>query len=177
MRRADRIQLLLLLSLFVAPALAAWFAHQVWQPSVSASYGELLPPTVPQFAGITDGNGHSANLLTLQGRWVLLTVVKGECGAPCRVHLDLARQVRLAQGRDRERVVQALLQADAVAPADVAGLFCYRVPGAALDAWPDTVRTYLVDPRGRVMLRFPVAADGQRMLSDLRRLLKASRIG
>jgi hypothetical protein len=34
-----------------------------------------------------------------------------------------------------------------------------------------------VDPNGNVMLRWPAAADGPRMIKDLDRLLRASQIG
>lgn len=175
MHRPDRIKLLLLMSLFAAPALAAWVVHQVWQAPAASIYGELLPPTMPRFIGMTDAAGQPADLASLQGRWVLLTVVNGDCGPDCRRQLHLARQVRIAQGREQGRVVQALVQADSVTPVDLA--LTYHVPSAALADWPDPVRTYVVDPLGRVMLRFPVAAEGKGMLRDLRQLLKASKIG
>jgi hypothetical protein len=41
----------------------------------------------------------------------------------------------------------------------------------------DRAHIYLIDPRGNVMMRFPAAADGKRMLRDLGRLLRASQIG
>jgi hypothetical protein len=175
MHRADRIKLLLLISLFVAPALAAWVVHQVWHPAAAASYGELLQPATPRFIGMTDAAGHPADLAVLHGRWVLLTVVNGDCGSDCRQQIHLARQVRVAQGREQARLVQALIQADGVTPVDLT--HTYRVPRAALVNWPEPVRTYVVDPLGRVMLRFPVAAEGKGMLRDLRQLLKASKIG
>ena len=177
MRRADRIKLLLLMSLFAAPALAAWVVHQVWQPGTGNNYGELLQPSVPRLAGMTDVAGRPADLAALKGRWVLLTVVKGECGPACRRQLHLGRQVLIAQGRERERVVQALIQSEEAALAEQPDLYRYRVPGEVLAAWPDPVRSYIVDPLGRVMLRFPVAAEGKGMLRDLRQLLKASQIG
>jgi hypothetical protein len=175
MRRTDRIKLLLLMSLFAAPALAAWIAHQVWTPAMAASYGELLQPSVPALAGMTDTAGRPADLAALHGRWVLLTVANGACGPACRVEVDLARRVRLAQGREQARVAQVLIQASA--PVIRPGLLNDRMPDAALAAWPDPVRTYLVDPLGRVMLRFPATPEGNGMLRDLRQLLKASKIG
>jgi len=36
---------------------------------------------------------------------------------------------------------------------------------------------YLIDPLGNLMLRFPRDPDPSRMVKDLQRLLKASRIG
>lgn len=177
MFRGDRIKLLLLASLFAAPALAALFVHQIWTPTPATSYGELLQPAVPQLDGLRDSVGQPADLAALHGRWILLTVVNGECGAACKAELDLARRVRLAQGREQGRVIQALIQSGAVMPDARPDLFRYRVPEAALAHWPDPLRTYVVDPLGRVMLRFPVAVEGQGMLRDLRQLLKASKIG
>lgn len=177
MFRVDRIKLLLLMSLFAAPALAAWLAHQVWTPTLVPSYGELLQPAVPRLDGLRDSAGQPADLAALNGRWILLTVVNGECGAACAAQLDLARRVRLAQGREQGRVIQALIQSGTGMPDALPDLFHYRLPEAALAHWPDPLRTYVVDPLGRVMLRFPVAADGQGMLRDLRQLLKASKIG
>ena len=175
MPRLDRIKLLLLMSLFAAPALAAWVVHQVWPAPATSIYGELLPPAMLGFSGITDAAGQPADLAALRGRWVLLTVANGDCGSVCRRQLHLARQVRIAQGRERERVVQALIQTEGAAPADLA--FTYRVSAGALADWPEPARTYVVDPLGRVMLRFPVAGEGRGMLRDLRQLLKASKIG
>ncbi len=175
MHRPDRIKLLLLMSLFAAPALAAWVVHQVWPAPAASVYGELLPPATPRFVGMIDAAGQPADLAALRGRWVLLTVAHGECGPDCRRQLHLARQVRIAQGREQARVAQALIQTDGAAPVDLAR--AYRVSRAALAAWPEPVRTYVVDPLGRVMLRFPVAAEGEGMLRDLRQLLKASKIG
>ncbi len=44
---------------------------------------------------------------------------------------------------------------------------------------PESVRDhiYVVDPLGNLMLRFPRDADPRRMMKDLSRLLKASRVG
>ncbi len=175
MHRPDRIKLVLLMSLFAAPALAAWVVHQVWPAPAASIYGELLPPAMPRFSGITDAAGQPADLAALRGRWVLLTVANGDCGFECRRQLHLARQVRIAQGREQRRVAQALIQTADAAPVDLA--LTYRVPRAALADWPEPARTYVVDPLGRVMLRFPVAAEGKGMLRDLRQLLKASKIG
>ena len=50
-----------------------------------------------------------------------------------------------------------------------------------LKAFPATVSArdhiYLIDPLGNLMMRFPKDADPARMVKDLKRLLKISRIG
>jgi len=177
--RVDRIKLVLVMALFAAPALAAWIARDVWQPATITSYGELLEPREPSIAGLVDAAGVPSSLAELSGHWVLLTVVGGDCEEACRHQIYLSRQVRIAQGPEQGRVVRALLRPIANANAEEPDLHRYSAPAEALAAWPGagSVRTYVMDPRGRVMLRFPADPDGKGMLRDLRQLLKASKIG
>lgn len=169
MLRADRLKLLLLMGLFAAPGLAAWVVRDNWRPSATASHGELLEPFAPPLAGAD----------ALRGRWVLLTVIGRECDAACRHQLYLSRQARIAQGRERERVERALLQPSGAVPIDELGLRRIVAPDAGLPSLPagGGTRTYVMDPLGRVMLRFPAEPDGKGMILDLGRLLKASAIG
>ncbi len=187
MARADRIKLLLLMALFAAPALAAWIARDVWRPSGMNNYGELVEPRAPRIAGLVDIAGSPADLGALRGHWVLLTVVGGDCDEACRKQIHLGRQVRIAQGREQGRVVRAVVGVSARPMlglfggpiADEPDLKIYAAPGAALSAWTGggPARTYVMDPLGRVMLRFPADPEGKGMVRDLRQLLKASKIG
>lgn len=178
MGRADRSKLLLLLALFAAPAMAAWLAHHVWQPAAGHSYGELLEPQVPTLPGLADLAGRSADLGELRGRWVLLTVVHGACAADCQALVRLSRQARLALGRDQGRVARALLGTGGALP-EGPDLRVLTVPAAALGRLHPlpAPALYVLDPLGRVMLRFPSQPDGKAVIGDLRRLLKASHIG
>jgi hypothetical protein len=79
------------------------------------------------------------------------------------------------------------LLADTAAPDPVLlreheGLKVARSPGRAfLEELPSSGNPagyiFVIDPQGSLMLRFPGDPDGRRMLKDLARLLKASRIG
>lgn len=177
MPRADRVKLLLLLGFFAMPAMAAWLTQLFWRPATTANYGELMQPEVPRLPGLTDAAGIPADLATLRGRWILLTVAKADCDAACRGQLDLSRRVRLAQGRDQSRIVQVLLQSAPVRIQPPSGLQSYQVPHGSLAHWPGSARTYLIDPMGRLMMRFPESSDGRAMARDLRQLLKASGAG
>lgn len=179
MPRADRIKLVLLMGLFAAPGFAAWLAHDHWRPTATASYGELLEPFEPRMAVEGGVVRPLAGLDVLRGRWVLLTVAGEACDPACQRQVYLTRQVRLAQGREQTRVERVLVQPlGAGAPADP-GLRHFTVPGEVLATLPGaaSVRTFVVDPLGRVMLRFPADPDGKGMIRDLARLLKASGIG
>jgi hypothetical protein len=176
---SNRLKLILIMALFATPIVAAWIAHAVWHPGKAESYGELLEPRVPTLAGLVDDHGQPASLEALHGKWVLVTVVKGECGADCRHNLYLARQTRTAQGRDEERVERVLIADRGLTLPEDADLHRYQAKPEALDALPtgNGVRTYVFDPLGRTVLRFPERPEGKGMIRDLHLLLKASKLG
>jgi len=97
------------------------------------------------------------------------------------------RQARLAVGKDAERIERVWLLDDAAAPDSALlreheGLKVARVaPSTLLAEFPSRGKLveyiYVVDPLGSLMLRFPGDPDARRMLRDLVRLLKVSRIG
>jgi cytochrome oxidase Cu insertion factor (SCO1/SenC/PrrC family) len=179
MRPIDRFQPLLIMMLFAAPALAAWITHATWHPTQVASYGELLDPVPPDLAGLTDARDRPASLAALHGRWVLVTVIAGTCDAVCVNNLYLARQAWLAQGRDQDRLVQASIDDGTGTPGDNPELLRYALPAAQLVALTGNVsaRTYVLDPLGRTVLRFPAHPAGKGMIRDLQHLLRASKLG
>lgn len=179
MRRIDRLQPMLIVLLFAAPFLAAWIAHGTWHPARAESYGELLDPAPPNLTGLTDEQGRPASLAALRGRWLLVTVVDGRCADACRQNLYLARQARLAQGRDQERLLQVMIDDGTGALGEIGGLRRFASPAGTRSALSGGLpaRTYVLDPLGRTVLRFPGQPDGKGMIRDLQHLLRASKLG
>ncbi len=185
-RRRGRRVALVILALCAAPTVAAWFAYFVWQPQSRLNYGELLetrPLTDPELPRL---DGGSFRLSQLRGKWVLLHIDSGACADRCRKGLFYMRQLRLAQGRDAERVERVWLIADAAAPdaallREYEGIHVARALGAFLAEFPAAKTSadhiYVIDPLGNLVLRFPADPDPQRMMKDIARLLRASRIG
>lgn len=176
MKPGSRLKLLLLMALFASPALAAWLAHAWWQPSRFSNYGTLLEPRVLNLPPLVDGAGKAVPWSDMRGRWVLLVAMPGACDAACAHATYLARQARLAQGMDQARVVRVLVATEATRSWPY-GDGAYRV---ALDRLPTVLAQgglFLVDPRGRLMMGYPVRADGAGVIRDLRQLLRVSREG
>jgi hypothetical protein len=117
----------------------------------------------------------------------MLHADSGACGESCRKQLYYMRQVRLAQGANRERIERVWLITDDRAPSpEIAALVedvaLVRAGGSALVAalpapHDPSDHIYLVDPLGNLMLRFPRDPDPKGIVKDLQRLLKVSRIG
>lgn len=186
-RRRGRRVALLILAFCAAPTVAAWFAYFVWQPQSRTNYGELTEPRSLSDPELRRPEGGSFRLSQLRGKWVLLQVDSGACADGCRRKLVYMRQACLALGKDAERIERVWLLSDGGVPAPALlreheGLNVARVPdGALLGELPASGNPagyiYVVDPMGSLMLRFPADPDGRRMLRDLTRLLRASRIG
>lgn len=186
-RRRGRRVALSILAFCAAPTVAAWFAYFVWQPGSRSNYGELIAPRTLSDPELRRPDGGAFRLSQLRGKWVLLQVDSAACGEGCRKKLVYMRQARLALGKEADRIERVWLLADAAAPDPVLlrehdGLKVARAPGRAfLEELPSSGNPaeyiFVVDPQGSIMLRFPGDPDGTRMLKDLARLLKASRIG
>lgn len=190
-RRAGRRKMFALLAVCLAPLIASYLTYYVIKPQARTNYGALLDPrahAAPPL-GITTLDGRPAALDALKGKWILLQVAQSECAPPCRTRLHDMRQLRLAQGKDKERVERVWLITDrepleTLLMREYDGTHMLRADAAALNAWlpadAGTVPTdhlYLIDPLGNLMMRFPKDADPNKIKKDLAKLLKVSRIG
>ncbi|MBC7945764.1 MAG: cytochrome C oxidase subunit I [Burkholderiales bacterium] len=184
MLNRGRIKLLLIALICAAPTVAAYLAYHFWQPQSRVNYGELIEPRpLPEgFLGDRQTQGTK-----LKGKWVMLTVDSGGCDAYCREKLYALRQVRLTQGREMDRIARVWLiddkqQPEAALLADYDGTALLHPENTALQqAFPAEGsrrdHIYLIDPLGNLMMRYPKNADPSKIVKDLARLLKVSRIG
>jgi cytochrome oxidase Cu insertion factor (SCO1/SenC/PrrC family) len=179
--------MLAIAALCVAPFIAALIAYNWWQPQAGMNYGELIPARPLIDPPLRHVDQRAFRLSELKGKWIMLQLNEADCAAACRAKLYNMRQVRLAQGREMERIERVWLILDE-APLETQlmreydGTRMLRAAGSPLLAeFPVAggVRDhiYLIDPLGNLMLRFPKNADPSKMHKDLARLLKVSRIG
>lgn len=183
--------MLAVLAVCAAPLIAAYFTYYVIKPTGRTNYGTLLDPRaypIPRL-GATALDGTPTELDAYRGKWIMLQIDSGDCLEACSKKLYDMRQLRTAQGKERERVERVWLITDSV-PLDTVlmreydGTRMLRVPPAALQAWLPVEQggaladhIYIIDPLGNLMMRFPKNADANRIKKDLGKLLKASSIG
>jgi len=186
-RRRSRRLALVILALCAAPFIAAWLAYFLWPPQSRVNYGDLIevrPLADPVLRGI---DAKPFRLSQFRGKWILLQLDSGDCREDCRKKLVYMRQVRLALGKDAERLERVWLLTDGSVPdaallREFQGTFVAHAAGSALlsefpAAQDASGHIYVVDPLGNLMLRFPADPDPRRMLKDMTRLLSVSRVG
>ena len=183
----NRWSLWLIVALCVAPVIASYVAYYLTPPTGHTNYGELInaPPLSPAQLRLVDGSPFEMS--TLRGKWVLLMADSSQCNDACLRTLFMLRQLRLTQGREMERIERAWLISDDGAIAEklageYRGTWLIRAGAReilkALPAQrPLTDYIYVLDPLGNIVLRYARDAEPGRMIKDLTRLLKTSRIG
>lgn len=188
--RWGRIWLLLVWLVCAAPVVASYLTFYVFRPDRIKSFGELIEPQREVPVLLTgDLNGKPVPLASLKGQWLLVSIAGGDCNAQCQQHLYLQRQLRETMGREKDRMDWVWLVDDqAAVPQDLlpalGGALVLRVSAAGLAQWLTPGKgqklsdhLYVVDPFGKLMMRFPAALDvknAAKAKRDLSRLLTAS---
>lgn len=183
----NRTSLWLIAALCIAPVVASYVAYYLSPPAGHTNYGELLnsPPLPDASLRLVDGTPFVMS--ALRGKWILLTVDSARCSEVCRRKLFTMRQLRATQGKEMNRLERVWLITDEGVVAeqitsDFVGTWQLRAGGNELLARLPAERPiddyiYLIDPLGNIVLRYAREADPGRMIKDLTRLLKTSRIG
>lgn len=183
MTRKARLTLVALIAVCVLPVAASYLAFYVWPPSGRSNYGALVTPTLlPEGALATPGGGAFARD-DVKGFWTYVVVAPAACNAPCQQALYFTRQVRTAQAQEAGRVARVWLLSDGGVPdaallAEHPELMVARADGRWLEQLDGkaVAQVWLADPRGQVMMRYPVELDPKGMIKDLARLLKYSQV-
>ena len=190
-KAAGRWKLLAVLAVCASPLIASYFTYYVIKPGPKNNYGSLIDPRqypMPTL-GLQTEEGKAVELSSLKCKWLILQIDDASCAEVCQRKLLEIRQLRLAQGKNMDRIERVWLITDAQAVAEklkpgIAGTHLLRSDKSKLEKWLPTEsgtnlhdHIYLVDPLGNLMMRYPKDADPNKIKKDLSKLLKASAIG
>lgn len=188
---ASRLKLLALAALFLAPfvgALVLYYVFPEYIPEGRQNYGTLVDPVRPvRDLALADPAGVAAPTALL-GKWSLVYLARASCDEACGQRVMITRQVRLALGKNRERVQRVYLAPDATAAvqaqaqlsAEHHDLIVLVAEGAAAARFfqaadPDAL--YLLDPLGNLTMLYTDAVDHKGLYRDIKKLLRVSRAG
>lgn len=187
-KRASMAPLWLLVAIFAAPMIAAWFFYlnPEMLPATRSNRGELVEPPrpLPEMT-LPTASGQLATT-DLDNHWTMAMVAGAACDAVCEERVHDFRQIRRALAENGERTLRLVLLDPG--QRQMALDLENRYPGlrvalpdpATRAAWlPEPVRNpgsvFLVDPMGNVMMRYAQDAPPEDILKDLERLFKASK--
>jgi len=190
---SDRMQVVLLAAIFLIPIVAAF----LYKPDKFINHGELVSPVRPLAeVALREAGGDAPAADAFRKKWTLVYFDTADCPARCAENLYKMRQVRLAQGKETDRVQYVFVTWGAVDPARMADMrrehpdlraltgdmaaikslaAQFTLPQA--DPLAGAGRVYVVDPLGNLMMSYAPDADPTGMRTDLARLLRVSQIG
>lgn len=190
-KHKGRWKLLAVILVCASPIILSYLTYYVIKPQGRTNYGAFIDPRdypIPDL-GTTTLDGKPITLNAYKGKWIMLQVDSGECPAICEKKLHDIRQLRLAQGKEMERIERVWLitdnkPIDTILMREFDGTNMLRAKADAVRAWlPVEEGTsmgdhiYMIDPLGNLMMRFPKDADPNKIKKDVIKLLKASSIG
>jgi hypothetical protein len=175
----NRLVLAALLLLFALPlALAFLLRAGGWHPRSTRNSGTLVdPPRDVAATSITLADGSRYVWHDPRYRWTLLMLPGTECARVCRTRVEEALRMRITLGRNAERLRVLYLGpalppefATANAPLDTGrddnGAFTGE---RAID--DDDLALALVDPNGKLVLRYPAGYSAQGLRNDIMQII------
>ncbi len=170
--RRHYIILLLLVFVFAAPGLSAYFLyfHPQWLSAPATNKGELLKPPIR----LSDLNQHA--------KWQLILWNPGACEKPCIDQLDKLSRIHLALGRRLYDVDLCLLLPNAtVVPAELQTILDKQRVCVVHLSLEDTSRIqatyplselFIANPDSYLVLAYPEQAPPDDVFHDIKLLLK-----
>lgn len=180
-----------LVAVFVAPILIGtvlfFNLDRLGFDKGSVNYGLLVQPAQPtKLADLKQGDKPAVLNEVLTKKWTMLYIENDTCDADCITRLKLAKRLRLLMNEQLRRIRTVLVSSESVTQAiskkDFPDLVLTNVgPNSEfLKQFPvqEKKPIYLLDPFGNLMMYYPQAEpDLKKMIKDVKRLLKYSKLG
>lgn len=189
----SRTKLILLILMFLLPVVGSWYLiyfTDYAREGKGAEHGDLIkPPRQLDDVELTWVSRGSTRQEPLYGKWSMLFFVDGSCAASCDENLYRLQQIRLATGREMQRV-QRIAIIDGGESIQFSDNLSKNFPGQLYVSRKDLGKKFmqqfkdqniedqdtifLIDPRGFLMMRYPGDTDPSGIIRDLSRLLRIS---
>ena len=183
----SRLILLGVALVFIIPILVSWylvFFSDFKKGDEGTQKGELISPVIP-LGEPEVFNLKSKTIESINGKWTLLFFVENECNQLCEDKLYQLRQIRLALGKDRDKVDRLLVSKNKQQWSQYTNSFNGQkyIDPTSSDynrlikkfndyAGLDLKATYLIDPYGFLMMKYPQDDNPMGTIKDIERLIK-----
>lgn len=182
-----RIFLVVIIILFTAPFLSSWylvFFTDFKKNDLGLQNGELIIPVI-EVGPIKVVSIGETNQEILIGKWTISGFAEGECDKKCQELLYKIRQLRLALGKNLDKVGrlifsnhESILNFDAEFKGQKVVIDSSEIERVNLlfSGIPDFDQNdiFLIDPYGFVMMRYKRDTEPRKIIKDIERLIKHS---
>ena len=183
--KSNKRLILIFIAVFTLPVILAKLALEFhWFTEAATNRGELLEPALDMSELVTSSTPQ---------KWKMLYVLPAQCDASCNNAIYSLTQLHSALGKEQDRVeavIVALENSDTQSldkVADNKHLRILKADQQSVNQVFKDVKTngiFIADTLNNIILRYPTQNDAQQavlhsrdILSDMRKVLKLSRIG
>ena len=195
--KKNKIIIAAIIIVFTGPLILSWFIFNhtdFLEARGTSNYGQIITPPIllEDFSLVDPTNLERKN--TLYGKWSMIFVAES-CDEICMENVYRMRQIHMGIGKHSLRVQKVLFLTNQH-PGELSKLFInyagqqvINTDSVDLDALLDKFRSekvinptkaghiYISDPLGNLMMSYPSDINPKGILKDLKKLLRASRIG
>ena len=175
--KKSKVILVLVLVTFILPVVIAKLVLNFeWYQGGKTNKGELISAN-QSYQSFEQENPYPK-------QWQMLYLVPNVCNQACQYKLYLLKQTHTALGKERDRVIPLIAvssTSDTSVLTDIS-LPYFQINAQMANSLSDHV--VIIDPLGHLVMRYQnlghqqaQASQGKDLLTDLRKLLKLSRIG
>lgn len=189
-----RVKLLSFIGVFLAPFIGGWLALYVFEiKPESANYGVLVQPVKKLDWPVMRSTSGEIYEGGFGRKWTFLMISRSACTEQCQSNLFYMRQIRTLLNRDIDRLQNVFITASAL-DAEMAEFLKDYPDLLVIENFRDESlfkqfstkespqvgddgRLFLIDPDQNYMMYYPAENDEHRILEDIRKLMKLSKIG
>ena len=177
---------------FLVISLSTFWYYAGLGPKATVNYGTMIEPPVDLGSLELELNYQPLNIDSMERKWMIIHFLDDRCNEDCLEAFYFSRQINTAIGREKDRVkrfyvassetqekVKKLFQSETNLTAISAmnlNLLRQKMTEAGINPFIQP-GFLLADPLGNIILSYQGDIDPKKILSDIKKLLRASKIG
>ena len=189
---SGRIKFLLIVFIFTVPFVISYYLSKDYHAGgelQTSNYGSFINPIVElSQSTFDDYRGETLNVDRYLTKWSLIYRMPKNCSQRCSDEIYLIRQVNIALGKDMNRLERVIVLNQTTSSSEVDDIVI-KYPKAIvvknnsstfineINKITDRYVLLLTDPLGNVILGYDEGFEGKKLLKDIKKLLKLSKIG
>jgi len=177
---------------FLVISLSTFWYYAGLGPKATVNYGTMIDPPVDLGSLELELNYQPLNIDSMERKWMIIHFLDDRCNEDCLEAFYFSRQINTAIGREKDRVkrfyvassktqekVKKLFQSETnLTPISAKNLNLLRQKMTEAGINPFIQPGFLLaDPLGNIILSYQGDIDPKKILSDIKKLLRASKIG
>ena len=177
---------------FLVISLSTFWYYAGLGPKATVNYGTMIDPPLDLGSLELELNYQPLNIDSMERKWMIIHFLDDRCNEDCLEAFYFSRQINTAIGREKDRVkrfyvassktqekVKKLFQSETNLTAISAknlNLLRQKMTEAGINPFVQP-GFLLADPLGNIILSYHGDIDPKKILSDIKKLLRASKIG